>query len=650
MVESRSTITIDGQDYYIVPGSFVEGAVRRQAEFAYLGEEDLKSRPDTREFLHTSWTGGSQWEKPIYSERNMDTYFEANDLSMTDRLGAVQQSRRRAGVDSDLTSPSAKLAAWAEDGVNGAITFASTDGNSWQWYDWDGGATPWTATALTTTHTGGACMAIAPGSDGRVYALMDSGEISWYDPTAGTNGNITTKTGAAYNGSAIWASRDFVWVWDGDKLFNYDISDSYAESLAAIADDDYGLDVLSNAGVWTGKPIIPEWSCTRAIDTSEGIFFVKNVFEGGLTVAKIYRVDKDSSGSYILTPIGTLPKGQVAIDMTHHLGSLLISTLPNFWNTTNNAVDQRVTIYHVTGNSIGAIGSPLGGTNLDETPVWFLGAANEQLYFGGRKRYWQYDARVGAFHTVRTQEDDKYLLHGSGYTSMASVDVTNGPALLIWHTGQDGTSETPRMQYVEENTWLTTSFDDAELISNWFDFDLPMETKTIHEVYYDMGDLRTDSTITIQVSADGGAFSTVATLTGGVSVDTARVAVATPITGYKFQYKLIFSLDTVTSQAEPSRLYAVGFAAYAGEMVDVLQFTIDGDESCNYENSVQVPEDVYDNMATLRANREEVIVVHSYRQLESGTDVTNTYRVMNVTGRKESPRDGLYEVQLVEVP
>jgi len=52
----------------------------------------------------------------------------------------------------------------------------------------------------------------------------------------------------------------------------------------------------------------------------------------------------------------------------------------------------------------------------------------------------------------------------------------------------------------------------------------------------------------------------------------------------------------------------------------------------------------------LRANREEVIVVHSYRQYEAGTDVTNTYRVMNVTGRKDSPMDGLYEVQLVEVP
>jgi len=233
---------------------------------------------------------------------------------------------------------------------------------------------------------------------------------------------------------------------------------------------------------------------------------------------------------------------------------------------------------------------------------------------------------------------------------MVTVESTSGAGVLFMHTSQDASSLEPYFQLLVEDSLITTSDDVAFVTSNWFDFDLPMEQKTIHEVYYDTEHIRTDSTILIQISADGGSFSTVATLTGGTSDNTARVAVATPITGFKFQYKLVFSTDTVTSSAEPGRVYAVGFAAYAGEMVDVMQFTIDGAESVNYENNVQVPEDVYDTMAALRANREEVIVVHSYRQFESGTDVTNTYRVMSVTGRKDSPLDGMYEVQLVEVP
>ncbi|KKL23534.1 hypothetical protein LCGC14_2424440, partial [marine sediment metagenome] len=139
MAEARFTVTVNGQEYHIVPETFVEGAVRRQAEFAYLGEEDLKSRPDTREFLHNSWIGGAQWEKPLYGRNNLNTYFESGDLSFTDRAGAVQQSAELQPLDSDLDTPSAKLIAWSEDSTDGAITFA-WNGSAWQWYKWTAGS------------------------------------------------------------------------------------------------------------------------------------------------------------------------------------------------------------------------------------------------------------------------------------------------------------------------------------------------------------------------------------------------------------------------------------------------------------------------------------------------------------------------------
>ena len=646
-MEDRSTVTVDGVDYYIVPGTFVEGAVRRQAEFAYLGEDDLKSRPDTREFQHDNWIGGAQWEKPKYSSRNLDTYFESGDVSLTDRAGAVQQSAELQPLDGNLV-PSSKFAAWSEDSVDGAISVHNTSATLWQWTGWDAGTDAFVDFASRTTSlaSGAVCMAISAGSDERVYALFNTGDVLYYDPTANTNGTFDAAL-TVFQGTSMWVDRDTVWIYNGDKLFAYDINDTYAKTTKA--DDDWGIDALSRSATFTGKPIIPFWSCTRGITTSEGIFYVKNVFEGGLPVAKVYRVDKDASGSYILTPIGTLPKGQVAIEIAHHLGSILVSTVPNFKQAAKNTVDQKVTIYHVTGRTIGAVGSPLGGTNIDETPVWLLGAHNEMLMIGGRKRLWSYDGRVGAFHTVHVESATKYTDHGSGFTDMVTVDSTSGAGALFMHTSQDGLAAAPYLELLVENSLITTADDTAFVTSNWFDFDLPMEQKTVHEIYYDVEHVRTGSFITFQLSVDGGAFATVAQTAGG-GANTARVALETPITGFKFQYKILFTTDTDTSSAEPGRVYSIGFAAYAGEMVDVMQFTIDGKESMNYENNVQVPEDVYDNMAALRANREEVVVVHSYRQFEAGTNVTNTYRVMNVTGRKDTPMDGMYEVQLVEVP
>lgn len=651
-VLARYTITIDGQDYYVDPGSFVEGAVRRQAEFAYMGEEDLKSRPDTREWLHNSWIGGAQWEKPVYGRNNQDTYFESSDLSFTDRAGAVQEAAELTPLDSDLGSPSAKLIGWSEDSVDGALAFVNTSGTTWQWHEWVASTQTWTAIASRTSTLGASdyVMAASAGADGKAYALMNTGTVAYYDPTANTNSTFTTRTADVYNGGAIWVSRDFVWVYDGDTIYNYDINNSYAESLVAIADDDDGLDVFSRSASWATKPIIPEWSCTRAISTSEGIFYVKNVSEGGLTVAKAYRLDKDASGSYILTPLGTLPKGQVALNLTLHLGSLLVSTVPNFHRAVVNNDDQRVTIYHITGKSIGAIGSPLGGTNIDESPVWFLGTYNEMLYFGGRRRLWMYDARVGAFHVVHEESATKYTDHGSGFTQMASVLLTAGAGMMFMHTSQDATSAAPYLEVLTEDSLITTANDTAYVVSNWFDFDVPLEQKSVHEIFYDTSNLRTNSTILIQLSADGGAFATVATLTGGTSPNTARIPVSSPVTGYKFQYKLVFSTDTVTSSAEPSRLYSLGFAAFGGEMVDVIQFTIDGKESVNMENDVQIPSDVYNLMATLRATKTEVSVTHSYKSDLADDLVTNTYRVTSVTGRKESPYDGMYEIQMVEVP
>ena len=650
MENDRYNVTIDGVEYVIVPGTFSEGSVRQQAEFPYLGDQDLKSRPDTRAFLHNSWHGGAQWEKPVYGRNNDDTYFESSDLSFTDRAGAAQETSIMLPYDASLESPSTRMAAWGEDSPDGAVISRWHTGSTWKWYEWRASSDDWFQTGVgANTYTESQTnylVAISAGSDGRVYALHQDGGLHWHDPTAHTDGDIATVSVAMYNGASMWVDRDYVWIYNGDQLYRYAIAGAYAEE--SMADDDWGIDAFSRSASFSGKPIIPEWSCTRAITTSEGIFYVKNVFEGGLVVSKVYRVDRDASGEYILTPIGTLPKGMVAINITEHLGSILIATVSNFFSAVNNADDQRVTFYHVTDRNIGAVGSPLGGTNIDETPVWFLGTVDEQLFFGGRRSIWQYDARVGAFHEFKEQTGTKYTDHGGGWFQMAAVDSTTGPGLLFLHCSQDGTGATPYELLLVTDRRVTTDPDNAFVTSNWFDFDLPMEEKSIYELYYDMSNLRDDSTIVIAVSVDGGAFTTVATLTGGVSADTARIPI-TPIRGFKFQYRATFSTDTDTTSSEPSRLLAVGFSAHGGKMVDVIQFTIDGNETCNIENNVQVPYDVYTNLKTLRQDETEFSVVHTMADLEADVTVTDTYLVASVLAKKEKAYEGQYEVVLMGI-
>ena len=652
MVDSRSNITIDGVDYYVVPGTFVEGSVRRQAEFAYLGEEDLKSRPDTREFLQTSWLGGSQWEKPVLSSRNDNTYYFSNDVSLTDRGGAIQESEEWEESPDVLMSPSVKMVSWNgdvesfTDTIDGAVTFAY-NGVDWTWYYAAKDQVAWVASTDVETGFDGDddVFAMAAG-DTAIFAYMSDGQVAWWNPLAGTHGRFASGQ-QPWNGASIWVDNDYVWLYDSSRIYRYSHTGTGKET---IVDDDWGYDRLA----WEGDfsmlaPCFPEWSMQRAISTSEGIFYVKNVNSGGSVDAYVYRVDKDASGSHILTPIGTLPEGAVAMEITHHLGSLLITTVPSFTAAASNNCDLRVTIYHVTGKSIGAIGSPLGGTNIDETPVWFLGSHNEQLRFGGRKRVWEYDARIGAFHNVHEVQDVDWINHGGGFSESAGIRVGSKQAQLYSHCAQKFETITPLYIQEIEGNWHTTAQDDALLISNHFDFDLPMETKTIHELYYDSEFIRDGAEIQFQVSADGGAWTTVYTITGGTSPETYRTPI-TPISGFKFQYRINFGTAPDITHAEPSRILAVGFGAFGGEQVPVIQVTIDGKESPNQNNTVQDPEDVYNSLSALRATHDTVVVSHTYRTMEYDTPVIGNYRVMSVTGRKDSPRDGLYEVQLVGVP
>lgn len=649
MVKSRYSVRIGSDDFIIQPGTFQEGAIRRQPEVITLQDVDLKSRPDNREFWQTSWLGGAQWEKPVLSLQNLNTYYHGANIDLTATAGAVMPARY-AHDESGLswgTSGWSNAAHYVGGGVDGAVVLTYVTA-AWAWYGWDGSTDSWNGLAVPSG-MGASDVPYATTSFGdTVYVLTDQAEIISVQNTTGTTWVSSTDALPAVSGfnatpiagAAIWADETYLWYYNGDMIARYDHATFASGEL--MVNDLLGPDVFQQES--PTYPVIPLNSTPRAISTSEGVFYVKNVIVNGKVVAKIARIDRDASGAYIHTPIGTLPVGMVAATITHHLGSLIVATLPSFYRAMANEEHSQVTLYHVTGRSIGALGTMLGPESQDETPVNFLLSIGDMLYIGGARRMWQYDGRVGAIHPYYETDNFAIYGYGGGWFLAAPVLTTNGTATLLMHNGNNG-SFRPYTAVLEDQTHGVASGQDSYLESNYFDFDLPMETKTVTELFYDLTDVRSTKTVTFKVKADDAAsWTTVKMVTEGTDDLVGRVAI-TGVTGYKFQYRVEFGEDSA-SGAGP-KLRSIGFSAVAGEMVKVMQFTINGWESVNVQNQVQDPKDVYDKLATLRDNADPVTVRHWYVS-QSGADYAeDSYKVVSVMAQKDDPQEGLFDVTLM---
>ena len=614
------TITINSGDYLVEPGTFREGSVRRELEVASLNESDFKSRPDIREFWQTSWTGGTQWEKPVYGPENRNTYYLGKNISTIDTPGSLQMGRKRAESSAPYTM-NAMLAQQMGDKV--VMYYCSpTEG---RFVEWDPATDDWNTKSDNAGHNNISPMAITARGD-VAYCLLRNGRLVEWD-TTGSSVTVTDLSSSVdpENGTAIWIDETYLYTYDGDQIRRFDHTSSYTEdtTLFPINDGD-GPDVYQPTA-FTGYVEI--FAGRRAIYTSEGIWYAKNVLEQGQVVCKVYRVDRDASGAYILTPYGTLPEGVVGVDIAYHLGSLLISSVPNLSVAIDNDQHQRCTIYHITGTSIGSIGSPLGGNSPDETPYRFLGSDGDYLWIGGAERVWLYDARNGSIHPMHTAASSS----AGCYVTSASVTTTDGPARVFVHSF-DGDHVT-----LNEGEWESTGW----LESNYFDFDLPMESKSLDTIFLDLYDAGASDAFDAYISVDDGAWQ----LLAAFATDTLGHTEVSGYEGYKFRYKLEWANATAGSNVPIVR--SLGFRATAGDMQKVLQFTINGEESTNIENGVQDPYQVYLNMATLRDNKGIVQVTHRLADAE-GTEVTHTnLKVASVTASLDG-KEGHYDVVLVE--
>jgi len=187
------------------------------------------------------------------------------------------------------------------------------------------------------------------------------------------------------------------------------------------------------------------------------------------------------------------------------------------------------------------------------------------------------------------------------------------------------------------------------LKSNWFDFDLPFEDKTLTKIYLNAVSTNetTDVRWTLEIASDDGTSfterATISPTTLGVDSYSVTDISSSNITGKKFRYNLYFETKT---DDESSHFRGIRIDATTGELVRTFELFVDGTASVNVENVPQDPESVLDNIRTLAGNDDHVTFVPYFDDLEQADTASLTVKVLTVESLKEVSYEGVFRVVL----
>ena len=597
----------------------------------------LQSRADVRPFMQTDWSGGSRWERPMLTNDTDNVYVSASNIAAWRRpgflepLNLVHENSNSNVYHGPLGSSGSKVVAVGTTTIDSGLLQDV--------YEWDDATEDWVRIS-----------GINIGLDIFVKSMVyDVANSRWYyfgaDSVStligGFNIGGTFYAGGSNVGDTTTTSRGELLYHDGDVFFYdekalyrvYDNGGTYSEEV--VAADGQGFS-YSGGMVSAYRRL--------AVSTTEGIYYVKNVLGDGQPQPWVYRVEKDSTGTYISTPIATLPRGVAAFDVAWHMGSLLIAATDEYGRLHSVPFTSGISalVFHVTGGSLGLIGSPLGNIEtLDDTVGWFLGSEVAGAWLGGYKGIWYYDAIRGGLHPAYTYDKVSYT---APFRWMVKEKDADGDEILLF-TGASADIWAKGPGAVEYDT--VSSFGDDQdtysLESAYFDFGLPFENKTITQVNVDTEQLSVNEQWTVFVEADdSGSWTQVAAHT---NADYQSYTLSSPITGKRFRYKVCYETKAGSTRAGAFR--GVKFDAISGEAVKVWVVELDGTEYDNLENEVTDPEDMYDDLLSLSETMTGVTFTRF--KPNSGTEASYTVRVARVEFEEDNEGEFYASVVLVEV-
>lgn len=638
--------TLAGYPFRIVRADDVKGYnktyTRLRPNNASVDEDgSVSSRPDVGRIRQTAWSGGANWWLPLLRSDNNRSYYTSDRLDAWTKPGSLVPINLEA-----LNTVSSWVAAGPtfvmdEDGVAYLIgdTETTTVGKR-DVYEWDGVTNGWIVTNDTTISSASGAFK----EYGHIHYntwgwAMDLNFLYKWDKTvAGTSYSYTNANAGL--GFQLFVHNDLVIHYNGDKVYSLDLSGTPAETV--IADDGFGLDHITNMGTdAAGSPFVVNQP-RLAISTSQGIYYVKNVRQGATLTAYIYRVEVDAGGNWTAAPIATLDN-ELVLDITWHLGSLVIAATPEATKAMDNDPNTNVqtNIYHVSGGNIGLLGSPLG-PNPAETVWKFLGSEGAALYIGSNDGVWVYDGVRGGLHKWFSRA----ALRGAWYTWVKPYDFVGDDTRHFFY------SYGGKMVEFQEDTvaldTVTNFGDDLTtyvLESNLFDFRLPTEQKTVTKAYFTSDPITANAQWTLFLAVDEGAYVEVAQHTGA-SDGFSEVALSPPVSGRRFQYKLVYETKVATEAVELKELV---LEAQQGTVLAVWTLVIDGSEFGNVENQVVDPESVRQDFEALAQNGNTVTYVDRFLAYDRDVSATSTVRIDSIQTSKSDPAESMISVSLVEV-
>jgi hypothetical protein len=643
-----------------VEGNYKQRFVRAEIQQQLLNQSDVvaqKSRPDSNSTYQTSWAAGARWWKPLISGQETDSYFQSSHMDTWSEPGKVVPTNQVVDAANTILNDNCVIAVGANGAVYAIGQTDTTNAGLFDVYLWTPASNAFVRdtgqNSGTTTGDDPVAMVYDP-SDGYFYIINTDPEIVRFNPTTDVEDLAWIATGfTTYLGANIFVHSQGVMFYSGDQVYSINKS---APSATSVFNDGMGPDFLTDITFAGTAPLIRK-NLKLAINTPEGIYYVKNTRQGGQPVAYVFRVDRDSAGNFIGNPMATLPAGSVALSIAYHLGSVVISTSPD-WQTIvkNDGTEAEIVLYHITQGQMGALGSPLGGRSaLDETPYALLGGQGSLLYLGGQKRLWIWDAVRGGLHSAWTWGTE---LANGAYVSMANVlDSASVPAMIF--LGRD------RIARIKNDTAadpdLVTNFGDDlthyTLESNYFDVGLPMEEKQLNkvEILFDpaTGTAQAPNQLwELYISADDGAFALGASSSGAGDDATTGYALGwVSARGRIFRYRLVYQTKTAVKNA----LKAIMVTFNTGEMVREWELILDGSEIMNVDNQMVAPEDFVTNMETLGAIY-RVLAMYDNYQVPRSLDIAQSsadqreVKIVSVEIIKDAPTESLVRMVVREDP
>jgi len=645
---SQFDVTLDGNQFRLLRGGdskpYKRGWQRRELDDPIVRpstRQAMASRGDRPLFYQTSWAGGSNWWKPLYGPGNSDTYGDSTNFDTFSKPGTVIPRSKSTAVSTgmSISAPTFSVA-----GALYTIGTTQTEDSTYQdVYKWTPASDDWiretgysSGIATEVPMWGG----IHDATTGYTY-LMSPTKVSRFDMVSAQD-NEMIAVDATYGDNLMQTADGKIWVYD-DGILKELNDPGGTETWVTRSDDGFGPDVIAGMATPASQLVFAN-QLRLAVAGSGGVFVAKNSFTTGKPQAILARVERDQSGAYIRYPLTTLPEGVLVLNVTVHLGSVIMATTQDWQlamaNDASKTEVPRVDFWHYTdGGGLGVVGAP-DREKPTEYIVSFLGALGHHLLIGSQSRVWVYDARNGGIHPWL---DLTNASEGVFVGASVVVDSSGNTQLLV---KEDASSSVHNLM-TDDSTTVTTLGDDLTtyvLTSNYIDFNRPFEDKILTAIRVQSELLTANQEYTIQISIDDGTFTTRAQHTGAVTFSETDVAsAASPLTGKRFRYRIIYQSTDATIQG----LQGIELVANGGEMVPWYEFTLDAGEIRSVENVPQDPETVYDNLETSAAKEVPVAVIDNFRSQRTEDTSTVNMKIAELQIVKDADSEGIITIRLM---